>query len=48
VLDTQRTLYSDQDLSAQLTLEQLQASIGLFKALGGGWQSTTTDVATAS
>lgn len=48
VLDTQRTLYSDQDLSAQLTLEQLQASIGLFKALGGGWQSTATDVAATS
>jgi multidrug efflux system outer membrane protein len=43
VLDTQRTLYSDQDLTAQLTLEQLQASVGLFKALGGGWQMTTTD-----
>ncbi len=43
VLDTQRTLYTDQDLNAQLTLEQLQASVDLFKALGGGWQVAVAD-----
>jgi len=38
VLDTQRTLYQAQDLNVQLRLSRLQASIALYKALGGGWQ----------
>lgn len=39
VLETQRTLYAAQDLNVQLRLSRLQASIGLYKALGGGWQT---------
>lgn len=39
VLETQRTLYAAQDLNAQLRLSRLQASIALYKALGGGWQA---------
>ncbi|MDS1142224.1 efflux transporter outer membrane subunit [Pusillimonas sp. SM2304] len=38
VLDAQRTLYAAQDEAIQLDMEQLQASVGLFKALGGGWR----------
>ncbi len=36
-LDAQRTLFQAEDQLAQLRLSRLQASIGLFKALGGGW-----------
>jgi NodT family efflux transporter outer membrane factor (OMF) lipoprotein len=39
VLETQRTLYAAQDLNVQLRLSRLQASIALYKALGGGWGS---------
>ncbi|WP_259643297.1 efflux transporter outer membrane subunit, partial [Pseudomonas syringae] len=38
VLETQRTLYLAQDVSVQLRLARLQASIALYKALGGSWQ----------
>jgi NodT family efflux transporter outer membrane factor (OMF) lipoprotein len=37
VLDAQRTLFQAEDQLAQLRLSRLQASVGLFKALGGGW-----------
>ncbi|MBX8519935.1 efflux transporter outer membrane subunit [Pseudomonas cichorii] len=37
VLETQRTLYQAQDVSVQLRLSRVQASIALYKALGGGW-----------
>lgn len=39
VLDAQRTLYAAQDQSVQLGLSQLQASVSLFRALGGGWST---------
>jgi len=39
VLETQRTLYAAQDLNVQLRLSRVQASIALYKALGGGWQT---------
>ena len=39
VLETQRTLYAAQDLDVQLRLARLQASIALYKALGGGWKT---------
>ncbi|THF27714.1 efflux transporter outer membrane subunit [Pseudomonas atacamensis] len=38
VLQTQRMLYAAQDLNVQLRLSRLQASIALYKALGGGWE----------
>jgi NodT family efflux transporter outer membrane factor (OMF) lipoprotein len=37
VLDAQRTLFQAEDQLAQIRLSRLQASIGLFKALGGSW-----------
>jgi len=40
VLDAQRTLFQAEDQLAQVRLSRLQASIGLFKALGGGWTVT--------
>ena len=40
VLDAQRTLFQAEDQLAQIRLSRLQASIGLYKALGGGWKMT--------
>ena len=40
VLDAQRTLFQAEDQLAQIRLSRLQASLGLFKALGGGWKMT--------
>jgi NodT family efflux transporter outer membrane factor (OMF) lipoprotein len=37
VLDAQRTLFQAEDQLAQIRLSRLQASVSLFKALGGGW-----------
>lgn len=37
VLDAQRTLFQAEDQVAQVRLSRLQASVGLYKALGGGW-----------
>ena len=37
-LDAQRTLFQAEDQLAQIRLSRLQASVGLFKALGGGWK----------
>ncbi len=39
VLNTQRALFQAQDDLAQARLAHAQAVVGLFKALGGGWQS---------
>jgi outer membrane protein TolC len=38
VLDAQRTLFQAEDQLAQTRFSRLQASVGFFKALGGGWQ----------
>jgi outer membrane protein, multidrug efflux system len=40
VLDAERSLASARDGHAQLRLAQLQASVDLYRALGGGWQGT--------
>jgi len=37
-LDAQRTLFQAEDQLAQVRLARLQASVSLFKALGGGWK----------
>jgi len=37
LLDAQRTLFQADDQLIQLQFAQLQASVNLFKALGGGW-----------
>ncbi|MFP6848315.1 MAG: efflux transporter outer membrane subunit [Pseudomonas sp.] len=42
LLDTQRTLYTAQDNSAQLQLTRLQAGVTLYRTLGGGWQMAST------
>jgi outer membrane protein TolC len=39
VLDAQRTLFAAQDQLAQIELSRLQAAVGLYKALGGGWST---------
>jgi multidrug efflux system outer membrane protein len=39
VLDAQRTLFAAQDQEAQVLLSRLQASVALYKALGGGWRN---------
>ena len=44
VLDAQRTLYSAQDFNVQLRLQRMQASIALYKALGGGWRKYDTNL----
>jgi len=40
VLDTQRTLYQSEDTLVQARLARLQASVSLFRALGGGYGVT--------
>lgn len=37
VLDAQRTAFTTEDQLAQTRLARLQASVGLYRALGGGW-----------
>jgi outer membrane protein TolC len=37
-----RTLFQAEDQLAQIRLARLQASLGLFKALGGGWRMPDT------
>ena len=41
VLQTQQTLFSAQDQLVQIHLARLQAGIGLYRALGGGWTVAT-------
>lgn len=42
VLTTQQTLFQAQDTLAQVRLARLQAIVGLYQALGGGWAPTDT------
>ena len=37
VLNAEITLYSDQDILAQVRLAHFQALLNLYKAMGGGW-----------
>lgn len=41
LLDAQRTLYAAQDEAAQIKLARLHAAVGLYKALGGGWDGNS-------
>ena len=43
VLNTQQTLFQAQDTLAQAQLDRLLAVVGLFQALGGGWQKPKAD-----
>lgn len=43
LLNAQRTLFDAQDSLGQLRLQQMQAAIELYKALGGGWQQTAPE-----
>jgi outer membrane protein, multidrug efflux system len=47
VLQAQQTLFSSQDTLIQIKLARLQSSVGLYRALGGGWQvADDADMAT--
>lgn len=37
VLQAQQTLFTSQDTLVQIKLARLQAGVGLYRALGGGW-----------
>src|SRR5581483_9219910 len=41
VLQTQQTLFQAQDQLVQIRLARLQADVGLYRALGGGWTVAT-------
>lgn len=45
VLETQRSLYQAEDEAVQLRLARLQAAVGLYKALGGGWTPEASQLA---
>jgi outer membrane protein TolC len=38
LLNTQQTLYTARNALVSARLQRLQAAVGLFRALGGGWQ----------
>jgi outer membrane protein TolC len=45
VLDAQRTLFQAQDQLAAIRLDRLAGTVGLYKALGGGWSTESATVA---
>src|SRR6185312_8376381 len=47
VLQTQQTLFQAVDSLAQARLARLQAIVGLYQALGGGWPPTDAEVEAA-
>lgn len=44
LLDTQRSLYAAQDTAVALRADGLAASVALYKALGGGWETTAVEL----
>jgi len=48
LLDTQRTQFNAEDAAVQLRLSRLQASVSLYKALGGGWKEGAGAAASVS
>jgi outer membrane protein TolC len=42
VLQSQQTLFTSEDSLVQVKLARLQAIVGLYQALGGGWNVATT------
>ena len=47
VLQAQQVLFTAQDQLVQIKLARLQADIGLYRALGGGWSEDIADVTQA-
>jgi NodT family efflux transporter outer membrane factor (OMF) lipoprotein len=47
VLTVERTLYQAEDALLQVRLQRLQAAVGLFRAMGGGFDAEPTDTANA-
>ena len=45
VLDSQRSLYQARDQFGLIRLQQLQALVALYKALGGGWEDPNANLA---
>jgi NodT family efflux transporter outer membrane factor (OMF) lipoprotein len=45
VLDSQRSLYQARDQFGLIRLQQLQALVALYKALGGGWEDPAANLA---
>jgi NodT family efflux transporter outer membrane factor (OMF) lipoprotein len=45
VLDSQRSLYQARDQLGLIRLQQLQALVALYKALGGGWEDPAANLA---
>lgn len=48
VLTVERTLFQAEDTLLQVRLQRLQAAVGLFRALGGGFGAAQTDAANAA
>jgi len=48
VLDAQRELFSAQQQLLSIRLEQLDAEVGLYKALGGGWERNSVATTAAA
>ena len=47
LLTAQQTLFSAQDQLVQIKLARIQADVGLYMALGGGWSEAGTDTTQA-
>lgn len=43
VIDSDRTILQQEQLSAQLNGTRMMASVNLIRALGGGWQAVSTN-----